>query len=301
MTTVATRPDIIDVRDGMSLEGHEYPPGVRVWRNSKNRFFVFELHYSANERKRATDWRSGVAATMTRAAFQQEYEIKWDTFHGMPVYPDYDPRIHEAKEEIRAEQGLTLLRGWDWGLTPACVVCQVQGTRLVVLREFTESNMGAERFIPKVLKECAVLWPNWSDPRRDWRDFIDPAGFGRKDTDEKTCAEFMYPYGLQPIAGAVVWEERRSSVEKWLVKRDRGGPCFQVNAALAPMIAKGFRGGYRYPEKAAEIEPAQLRPIKDMHSHPADALQMVTSRLEWAKTTPTVNVPTPSYKGASYG
>jgi hypothetical protein len=35
----------------------------------------------------------------------------------------------------------------------------------------------------------------------------------------------------------------------------------------------------RYPEGAIELEPGKIRPMKDVHSHIHDALQMITSRI----------------------
>ena len=34
-------------------------------------------------------------------------------------------------------------------------------------------------------------------------------------------------------------------------------------------------GGYRYPERAFDVEQSKARPVKDEHSHVQDALQYV--------------------------
>lgn len=252
-------------------------PGVEIWRNPKNRFVVFQLHYLADPKKRVEGYIETIRNAMPRAQFQQEYELQWDSFAGLPVYADFDRKRHGALKEPEPWAGLPLLRGWDFGLTPACVICQMQEETLVVLREFTAMNMGAERFSDYVLGQCAQLWPTWNVPGKHWFDFIDPAGEFRKDTDEGTCALVLDSKGLRPIAGPVAFEARKKAVEAFLIKRTKTGEGFQLWEAGCPVLFRGFTGGYRYPEKAKDVEPNKLRPIKDEHSHPHDALQYVAA------------------------
>lgn len=183
---------------------------------------------------------------------------------------------------------------WN-GNTPACVICQLQGEVLVVLKEFTEVNMGAERFATKVLAQCANLYPNWPDQKEHWRDFIDPSGEFRKDTDEGTCAKILDAKGLHCMPGAIAFEERRGAVENFLIKRSRAGAAFKINAEECPVLVRGFLGGYRYTEKALDIEPSKLRPLKNEFSHIHDALQMVATRIIMIKGKSKRKVPTLSY------
>jgi hypothetical protein len=263
--------------DSLKLE-HGVSEGIETWRNPKNQFFIFQLHYSANPRKNDESYRTAIKSSMPKAQYLQEYELQWESFIGMPVYQDWDDRIHLVHKEPTPIAGLPLLRGWDFGLTPACIVAQLQGNQLVVLREFTATNMGADRFSDLVLAQCFAHWPNWGP--HAWRDFIDPAGTMRKDTDEGTCAQILDGKGLNCIPGAVAWEGRRKAVENRLVFRDKDGPGLILHEGTAPVLVRGFRGGYRYPEKAIDIEPQNLRPIKDAHSHPHDALQMIGTGIQ---------------------
>src|SRR6185312_3158428 len=192
--------------------------------------------------------------------------------------------------------GLPLLRGWDFGLTPACIVAQYVGRQLRVIHEFVAINKGAEQFSKEVLAECRILWPHFSDPKKDWRDCIDPSGYARKDTDEGTCARVLVKQGLYPIPGPVAFEARRESVEGFLTSMDKEGPHFQIALAQCPVLTRGFEGGYRYDEKAIDVEPNKVRPIKDEHSHPHDALQYVCSTVKvWQRRWQRSQIPTPSY------
>jgi hypothetical protein len=280
-------------------------PGVELWKNSKNGFLVFQLHYTANPAKRSDDWRKVTSSNLTRAKFMQEYEITWETWSGRPVYPEFNKKIHTSEIPLEPERGLPLLRGWDFGLTPACIVAQLQGQQLVVLKEFVSVNMGIERFAAEVvLPGCKSMFPAWGDPERDWLDFIDPAGLQKAQTDERSCAMLMGDAGIERIfPGPIDWETRRSSVERLLIKFFRKGgevkPGIVIDRAECPELIQGFVGGYRYPDKVLEIEPEKIKPIKNKYSHPHDAFQYlcgeVQSLMRKMSGPPRRPMPRPSY------
>lgn len=259
--------------------------GVTLWKNRGNGFLVFQLHYTANPLKKSPDWRNSVRSRMTRAKFNREYEIAWESWAGKPIYGDYSAAIHGSNEPLEPEPGLPLLRGWDFGLTPACVVGQLQGSQLVIFKEFVSESMGIKRFCSEiVLPQCKVLFPYWANPDRDYLDFIDPAGLARAQTDETTCAQHMALAGIKKIfPGALDWEARRSSVEGFLTRYVRRGseilPCFRIDNAGCPDLVSGFTGGYQYPEKVLEKEPDEIRPLKNKYSHPHDGLQYLASQV----------------------
>lgn len=280
----------------MSDQSKRYPiEGVEVWRNAKNKFVVFQLHYSANPVKRDPEYRDAVRSTMPVAKYNQEYEIVWDSYVGKPVYTDFNKAVHIARKKIDPVMGLPLLRGWDFGLTPACVICQYVEGQLRVIREFTEENMGIEKFSALVVAELKILYPHWSSQKDNYRDYIDPAGFSRKDTDERTCAQYLVAHGMAPLPGPVHWEPRRSAVEHFLTKQNKEGPCFIISGEDAPVTLRGFEGGYRYPESAFEIEQNKIRPLKDEHSHPQDGLQYVAAAMKAWKPRHPSNIPRPGF------
>lgn len=270
--------------------------GLHLWRNAKNGFLVFELSYKADPTKRDPAYIKEVKESMPIRRFKQEYELQWETFEGLSVFADWDIETHGSKTNILPHIGLPLLLGFDFGLTPACIVCQLQEETLVCLREFTAINMGAERFLAWITPQLKVFFPKWQDHERDYLCFIDPSGQFRKDTDEGTCAQVIDRYGFKHIIpGPVSWEERKDSVEKFLTRRTRTGPTFKVVQAHCPVLVRGFQGGYRYDDRVLESEPLKLRPKKDLHSHIHDALQMITSRILMMKPSMLVEVPTLSY------
>lgn len=272
-------------------------PGIEIYKNEKNRFIVFQIHYSANPRKTDPEYIASVKAGMPIRQFMQEYELQWDSFEGQPVYADWDKNLHGSKEDLCAEVGLPLFRGWDFGLTPACLIAQMQGDQLVILREITAINMGAQRFKELVVRECKQHYPAWHDQEKHWIDVVDPSGFFRKDTDENTCAKILSaaPNKIKPLPGQVTWEERRTAVEHFLTRHTKKGPCFKVDMAKCPILTRGFNGGYRYDEKAFDIEPNKPRPLKDEHSHIQDALQYICGHMIKMRKTKSKSIPTPVY------
>lgn len=269
--------------------------GVEIWRNPKNKFVIFQLHYTANPKKRDPAYIEAIRSKMPHAQFMMEYEDSWDSYSGLPVYQDFDKKRHVTKEKPQPEIGLPLLRGWDFGLTPACVIAQLQGDTLVVIKEFVELNMGVDKFSDMVLHQCRTLWPEWGDLKRNWRDFIDPSGEFRKDTDEGSCALVLDSKGLTCFPGPVAFTERKKAVEQFLVRQTKSGPAFQIDQNECPTLVRGFIGGYRYPEKSAEVEPNKIRPLKDEHSHPHDALQYIASRIMMTRNATKRSVPRLSY------
>lgn len=291
--------DEVDEESNVSKSSHLYPikesNKTEIWQNRKNKFTVFQLHYTADPAKRTKEFKEHIRQSMPIRDYLMEYELNWESWEGLPVFPDWDKSRHGSIEKIRPLVGLPLLRGWDFGLTPACIVAQLQGDTLVVLKEFTAINMGADRFSDIVLRECANLFPPWSDKRTQWKDFIDPSGEFRKDTDEGTCAKILDQKGVNPIPGAIAWEERRTSVEHFLTRFTKDGSCLKVNISECPQIVKGFDGGYRYSDRAAEVEPNKIRPIKNEYSHPHDGLQMICSRITQMRHSTGRRVPMPAY------
>lgn len=287
--------DAGDERDAAAIEldreVHFPMDGVEVRRNPRNRFVVFQLHYTADPDKRSKEFKERTRSEMPLAKFEQEYELRWLSYAGLPVHTDWATKNHGSREPIEAEAGLPLLRGWDWGLTPACVVAQLVGDRLNVLREYTALNMGAKRFVNMVMGKLALEYPAWWRPGDDWIDFIDPAGVAKAQSDETQCVQYLRERRLRIVPSAVGWEERKQSVDYFLHRQTKAGSCFQLAIGQCPVLFRGFEGGYRYPEKMAEIEPAKIRPLKDEHSHPMDALQAITSRIRQMSRAPQIPMP----------
>lgn len=282
--------------EAIGLEVKKPLQGVRIWTNPGNRFLIFEAHYTADPAKRDPEFKEMLKATLPRREYLQEYELNWDSFAGLPVYEDFKARLHLTQEPLTPKLGLPLLCGWDFGLTPSCIVGQLQENQLVILKEFVAKNKDIQVFGPEVMEQMKILYPAWQDQDKDFRHYIDPAGTFRKDTDSNTCMKQMHTDGFRNLTpGKVTWAERKGGVNHFLLKHTKQGPGIIMHEPSSPILVRGFRGGFMYPESNEEIEPNQLRPLKNEYSHPHDALQYLCGGVRDLQRSQNIIIPTPSY------
>lgn len=267
--------------------------GVRVWTNKKNRFMIYELHYTADPTKRSPEYRESIKNSLPLQEYLREYELHWDTFQGQPVYPEFG-KIHISDEEPYPAIGLPLLIGLDFGLTPAAVIGQFEDGILTIFEEITEINMGALRFMDKVATHIRLKYPTHSNLKKDWKCFADPAGQARAQSNETTCFQEVARY-FDPIPGPIAFEERRNAVTRFLMKLEKGTPAFKIYGKQCPILLKGFEGGYRFDDKAIAISPLKISPIKDLYSHSHDALQYLCHGVRDAVRTASISIPKPVY------
>lgn len=296
---------VFDQLDSTDAKFPEIPPvkaqspmeGVEVWRNPKNEFVVIDLHYTANPDKRGDEFRESLRKTLPVRKYRMEYEKSWETFEGRPVYEDFNELYHTTGSRPVVHVGSPLLLGWDSsGLTPACVLAQLHGDRLVVIREIIGIGMGAVRFVPHVAGLITLHYPQITSLEQTIS-FIDPAGLKRSETNEQTYMQYIIRGGFKNVRpGPMTWEKRKESVDRLLVGLSGGLAKIQLYERDCPVLVAGFKGGFRYPDSVTNVEPDKVRPVKDIHSHPHDALQYLCGGLEnYKKEHYNINIPTPSY------
>ena len=192
------------------------------------------------------------------------------TADGKPVFPEYNDRVHVADKELIANPMLPILLGWDFGLTPACIIGQVTAKgQLIILEELVAEDMGIRQFASEIVKP--ILMNRYSGSR-----FVsqgDPSGVNRSQTDERTCYQELLEVGIaSEPASTNDFLPRRESVAFFLNKMASGEPGFLLSPNCR-QIRKGFIGGYRYERLKVAGERYRDRPVKDRFSHPHDALQ----------------------------
>jgi len=187
---------------------------------------------------------------------------------GKPVYPEYNDELH--CREVKPYPNLPLILGFDYGLTPACVIGQVSPRgQLRILADLTGFDMGINTFARDVVKPFLAM----NFPRYQIQATGDPAGNSRAESTEKTCFMVLAEHGI-PAMPCITNEftARREAVAKFLTKLIDGEPGFLVHPD-ARMIRKGFNGGYHY--KRIQTSGERFRDVADKNdfSHPHDALQ----------------------------
>ena len=193
---------------------------------------------------------------------------------GKPVYPEYNDSIHCA--EVSPVEGKTIKRGFDFGLSPACVFSQVLPSgRFAIIDELCATDLGIERFSDVVLKHSAEKYPGFT-----FQDWGDPAGGARSQTDERTCFDIMRGKGIavEPSEQSVTL--RIESVKKSLNTLSRGKPEFIVHPRCR-MLRRGFQGRYQYKRMkiTGAAESFKDKPEKNSYSHIQDALAYVAVKV----------------------
>ncbi len=191
---------------------------------------------------------------------------------GKRVYPEFNPDFH-AIDTLVAVQGEQLILGWDFGLTPACVVLQLsQRGQLLVLKEYVGDGMGIRTFadsivIPGLLKDFPYCKVGMS--------VADPAGSARNEiVEEMSCIGELNSLNI-PTSSARTndIDPRLGSVRYFLNKMVDGKPGLVLDRKNCPTLFKGFVKDYVYARVAVSGEERYKdKPNKNMASHPMDAL-----------------------------
>jgi hypothetical protein len=269
--------------------------GIWTWTNAQNGFRVALVHYTSDPAKCTAQFLEEAKKGISTADFAREYEIRWQSFKGLAVYhDDFKRGFHVSQTPLKHAKHLPIVRGWDFGLTPACIFTQLlPGMRLMVLREICEKGMGLERFLTEVRAKSL----EWFPEHKKYVEVVDPAGFARSPNDERTAVSLMTvpPYSLQVVPGVQIPATRLHSVRRFLERVVKGEPALFIDPTCK-MIIQGFDGGYHYEYNQSD----QLRevPEKNDYSHPHDALQYVATRILELNLS---DAPPPTIKQPSYG
>jgi len=191
---------------------------------------------------------------------------------GKRVYPEFNTDLH-AVESLTAIQGEQLIIGWDFGLTPACVVMQLSPRgQLLVLKEYVADGMGIRSFadsivIPGIARDFPYCNVGMS--------VADPAGNARNEIiEEMSCIGELNSLNIPTISARTNdIDPRLGSVRYFLNKMIDGKPGLLLDRRNCPTLFKGFIKDYVYARLAVSGEERYKdKPNKNMSSHPMDAL-----------------------------
>ncbi len=192
---------------------------------------------------------------------------------GKRVYPEYNDDLHSVAK-IDAIQGDPLYLGWDFGLTPACVVVQITARgQIRVLKEYTAEDLGIKTFAKNVvIPKLAIDFPYNKIGASD----ADPAGAkGDEIMEDLSCIGELNALGISTnSAGTNDPDIRINSVRYFLNLMLDGHPSFLLCRTGCPILRKGFMSGYHFKRMSISgDERYQDKPNKNKYSHPHDALQ----------------------------
>jgi len=191
---------------------------------------------------------------------------------GTAVTPEFNELTHVV-DSLPVLPGTPVLRWWDFGLNPTCIFAQATGLgRVHVLATRVGQNMGLEQFLDReVLPLQARLF---SLSNLSYEDVGDPAGFTREQSDSETsCAQVLRRrLGAALRPAAIEWAARREAVKAALRRLgDDGRPFLLIDRDENRPLIRALRGGWRYASDGTGSVLTH-KPVKDIHSHPGDAL-----------------------------
>ena len=184
---------------------------------------------------------------------------------GDPVYKDYTDDLHSL-DGIKVLEGIDVIIGMDFGLTPAASFCQLTPSgHLNVFKEIVSFNMNLREFLD------SKLMPYVSSKLKGMNIIVcpDPSAVRREDSDGSSCVSVLESYGFKvDIPKTNQLDPRLSAVKFFLTRLIDGKPCLQLDRAEAPYLRKGFVNKYALVNKYGKKEPD-----KNEYSHVHDSLQ----------------------------
>lgn len=193
---------------------------------------------------------------------------------GKKVYSEFKD-IHIV-DKITSIQDEPIHLGWDFGLTPACIVVQLSPRgQIRVLKEYQAEDMGIRTFARNiVLPSLEMHFPyNKIGISRG-----DPSGVAGDDImEELSCIGELNSLGINTAAARTNdLEPRIGSVRYFLNQMVDGEPAFIVSRDGCPGLVNGFLKDYVFKRISVGGEKRYKEvPHKNMSSHRQDALQYI--------------------------
>ena len=166
-----------------------------------------------------------------------------------------------------------IIIGMDFGRTPAAVFLQRDARgRVLVLDALYVTNLGLQGFLREHVKPLLSR----KFPANKYLICGDPAGWARSQLNEQNVEDIFREEGLRSFRAPTNDPTKRiASVEKLLSGQVNGAAALlfsspETSDGMKHLIA-GMYGGYKYRRK--KDGSYETEPLKDEHSHAADALQ----------------------------
>lgn len=194
---------------------------------------------------------------------------------GKPIYKgQWNDVVHVSEFPLLPVKDAQFYLGFDFGLTPACIIGQMVHGQLRILDEVVSESMGIEFFLDEML--IPLLKDKYSKfTIADMIACCDPSGVSRNDvTGISPIATLQQKgfdaYGAHTNAPTERWE----AVRWFLTRKDRSGaPLFLLDRDCR-VLRRGFNGGYQLRRlQVGGTAKYAGKADKNEWSHPHDALQ----------------------------
>lgn len=226
---------------------------------------------------------AGKSEDWIRVNLANEYGLVVD---GKPVFSDYSDAVHCL--EFEPDPTLPLMLGWDFGLTPACVVGQLSRRgQLRIIEEFTTENMGVRRFARDIVKPGLAKYRgfhiglSWGDPANTRGDADEKRALGMlndeyiDNDDGDTMQALRMGFDTEPASTNFI-TPRLEAVRFYLTMMIDGAPGFLIHPKCRK-LRQALAGKYRFRRlQVVGDERFTDTPEKNEFSHCADALQYLS-------------------------
>lgn len=187
---------------------------------------------------------------------------------GKQVTPEWTDDMHLATGLVPVP-GVPLHLLWDFGLNPTCIITQVTPMgHWLILEAYVGEDMGAYELIKDVIKP--VLAKRYA--KFVWSHIGDPAGANREQSsaNQSAVGVLKRELGGSFRPGPVKLPARLEPLRAVLSQTRNGTGLVQVDRVKAKEVWHALRGGWHY--HVARTGLVSTEPVKDIHSHPADAV-----------------------------
>ena len=194
---------------------------------------------------------------------------------GRSVTPEWSDELHLARQ-LSPIKGRDLVLCWDFGLNPTCVITQIAPSgHWNVLHSLVGEGIGIDELCDAHL--IPILAHTFRGYR--WRHFGDPQGAAREASSAHMTAVRMMRSKIGGVwmPGPQKIHERVEPLRAVLRQLVGGKGLVQVDRRNAPEIWRALRGGWHY--NIGRTGVISTEPVKDIHSHPGDALSYGAARL----------------------
>ena len=193
---------------------------------------------------------------------------------GKQVYAQYNDDVHSV-DSIKIIDNESVIIGWDFGLTPACLIAQFVGGQLRIIKEFVTEWMGVQELAETIV--IPYLHANFKNSVIISR--CDPSGSSGMATNTISCIQVLCNLGVTTAGAVTNAIVPRIEAVNWFLNRMSGGqPAIIISRIGCPNLRKGFLGKYCYKrlrvlgEDKYRDMPDKTHPFSDIH----DCLQYIS-------------------------
>lgn len=187
---------------------------------------------------------------------------------GRLVFPQYNDDLHSVVE-IKTIEGVDVVIGWDFGLTPACLITQFADGRVLAIKEFTTEHMGLQELAETlVLPYLRAAFTH----NEVITSVCDPSGSAGVATDNVSCITVLGDLGLDTSGASTNAIVPRIEAVNWFLNRlSAGQTAILISRTGCPMLRKGLLGKYCY-KRIRSFGEDKYRDMPDK-SHPFSDIQ----------------------------